>query len=173
MTDRELATLAVAIVGAFTGVLGLGLSIVVYRRDRASVRVRVTSGYLAGDDEDDFDGPYVFVSAVNEGRRVVSLRSCGLLLPDGDRIWMKPGPPGARNSLSGPLGESDERQLWVYVDALVGELRLKDGVHLPTHGYVDDTVGRRWMGLVSPEIRDDLRERVTRAQSRMKKRAAS
>jgi hypothetical protein len=45
MTDRELATLAVAIVGAFTGVLGLGLSIVVYRRDRASVRVRVTAHF--------------------------------------------------------------------------------------------------------------------------------
>ncbi len=83
MTDRELVTLVVAVVGAVTGVLGLGLSVLNFFRDRASVHVGVTTGYLGGDTEDDFEGPYVFVRAVNKGRRVVSLRSAGLLLPDG------------------------------------------------------------------------------------------
>jgi hypothetical protein len=173
MTDREVATLAIAMVGAVTGVLGLVLSILNFRRDRAFIRVRVSSAYLGGDGEDDFDGPYIFVGAVNEGRRVVTLRSCGLLLADGQRIWMKPGPVGAPNTLSGPLGESDERQLWVHIDALVGELRLKDGVDIPTHGWVDDTTGRRWLASISDEIRNDLEKRVTRAQSRMRRRPAS
>jgi hypothetical protein len=173
VTSAELATLLVAVIGAVTGVLGLGLSILNYRRDRASIRVEVGSGYMGGADVDDFDGPFVFVSAVNAGRRAASLRSAGLLLTGGRRFWIKPGLPGQPNALAGTLVESDERRVWVHYDALVGELRLEDGVLVPEYGYVEDTTGRIWKAPVSVALQDEVRHRVGRAQARLRKEPSS
>ena len=157
-------TALVAIVGAITGIAGLWLSILNHRRDRQAVKVAVERGYL-GTGGSDWDGPYIFVKAVNVGRRVVQLRSGGLILPGKDeRLMIMPGPQGSPTSLPASLNESDVQQLWTLVDQVVGRL-VQRGDVLPTHGYFDDSTGRRWTGEVPKGIRDELRDAMRRARA--------
>ena len=150
-------TAVVAVIGAVTGISGLVLSVLNFQRDASRLRVIVEIGQLAGSGDAEWQGPYVFVRAVNVGRRPIQLATVGLRLDGGERPKLF-FPPAAAYPLPHTLPEGEHHQAW----ALVSEVAAKataSGGHLPKYGYYTDATERVHRGPVPR----DVREAVARA----------
>jgi hypothetical protein len=74
------------IVGSITGVLGLGWSVVTWRRSGPVVRVTVKQAFPTYADH--LGEPLICVTAQNSGRAPVTISSWGLRLPDGQTMMI-------------------------------------------------------------------------------------
>jgi hypothetical protein len=164
---QQSITVVVAVVGAVTGILALGLSVLNYRRDRRDVKVFVERGFLSGPPDEPWDGPYVFVKAVNTGRRPVQLRSGGLLFAGrgNDRLAIMPGRPGSPYALPATLQEAEHVELCVHRDEVIGQLLKRKEHRIPAYGYFDDSAGRQWKTRVPAEVLEELRQTLRSARS--------
>lgn len=120
LTADQLA-LCGAIIAAASLVISL-LSFLVayltYRRDRSNITVQISQGFLAY--RTSLSEPVVFVTAMNTGRRTVTLNSAGLALSSGDNM-----------AFIRPLGDTlpcelqEGRSIQIYMDKaeLIAEVR--------------------------------------------------
>lgn len=80
MTEKDWATLAIAILGAATGLFSLGWNVATYLlRDRPRLTLRTSWGY--GNLPHMGEGHVVSITAVNEARHAVIVESVGLTSP--------------------------------------------------------------------------------------------
>lgn len=156
MSQLDITTV-VAVVGAVTGVLALVLQLATYRRDRARVTVRVTSGFILS--ERTRQGPFVWVEAVNSGRRPIKVVNAGFLA-SGERFVTF----GDLRTLPKLLNEGEEVKVSATLSSLVEQTVLA-GKGMPTEGYVEDALGRRFTTSVPQKIRDQIADEAARARS--------
>ncbi len=145
-------TAMVAVIGAVTGTAGLILSVINFNREASRLRVRVEIGSLAGAGDSEWQGPYIFVRAVNVGRRPIQLTTAGLRLDAGERPKLY-FPPAPAYPLPHTLPEGEHHQAWALLSEVVGKARASGG-HLPQYGYYTDATERLHRGKVSREVRD-------------------
>jgi len=168
----ELLTLIIAVAGLMLGIVNSSVQWRSWRADRAKVRVTVSVGRIierggAG------KGPFLFVQAVNEGRRPVMLRAGGLLLgrpnplartldrvrhrdPLDDRlVFVTP----TEVPLPKLLGEGEYHQVQAYVSAYT-EWVASHPRQAAIGAYYDDATGRRWKGRLDRRTAGYLRRRI-------------
>lgn len=145
MSQLDITTV-VAVVGAVTGILALVLQAAGYRRDRANVRVIVTSGFVLS--EHAREGPFVWVEAVNTGRRPVKVINAGFLA-SGERFVTF----GDLRTLPKLLNEGEDVKVATTLPSLVEQTVLA-GKGAPTVGYIEDAGGRRFTTSVPRKVRD-------------------
>jgi hypothetical protein len=145
-------TAVVAVIGAVTGITGLVLSVLNFQRDASRLRVIVEIGNLAGDRDSKWQGPYVFVRAVNVGRRPIQLTTAGLRLAGGERPKLYIPPAGAY-PLPHTLPEGEHHQVWALVSVIAAQASASGG-HLPQYGYYTDATERVHRGQVPRSVRE-------------------
>jgi hypothetical protein len=147
MTQLDITTI-VAVVGAVTGTLALLIEFASFRRDRARLKVSVTSGLLISQFET--STTMLWVEAVNIGRRPVRVVAAGLLADRGpqERLAMF----GDLHTLPVTLAEGEE----VKVNATFGsvvENSVAANRGLPRFGWVRDSTGREHKARVPESVR--------------------
>jgi hypothetical protein len=123
------------IVGSITGVLGLGWSVVTWRRSGPVVTVTVKQAFPTYADH--LGEPLICVTARNSGRAPVTISSWGLRLPDGQTMMITEPFRTLSNALPYRLEEGTSGS-W-YTDTLrVVETCKAHGVdYADLTGYVD------------------------------------
>jgi hypothetical protein len=76
----------IAIYGAFLSTIAIGWNIYNNLQDKPKIKVSVRFGFIDGDN---FQKPFLFVNAINSGKRSVSLSSFGLRSGNEDMITPK------------------------------------------------------------------------------------
>jgi hypothetical protein len=148
-----------ALYGAVIATLAAALSILNFRRDRARVKIEVSRGYLLDGDGGRSES-YLFVRGVNVGRRPVLFTEAGVVVPRKDRLMIMPpltGSPFEAYSLPKLVPEAGQTQLWTKMSELANNIVIHADGRLPTHGYFDDSSGRRWKGRIPEYVLNELR----------------
>ena len=99
-----------AIYGSIISTLGIILSIYNYNRDKAKIKVNASIGLFSGTSED--GKVFLFIKAINSGRRPITLSSVGIRTSDGGNILMR------KISLPMELSEGKSHNEWIELEKL-------------------------------------------------------
>ncbi|GAI18913.1 unnamed protein product [marine sediment metagenome] len=134
MAQLELITILIACYAALVATIGLGWNTYNIWRDRAKIKVRVSHGFLVY-------GPslsedlYIFIEAINKGRRPVTLTSVGFKLKNGhDIVFTK------SRELPTELTEGKSYQEWISKEEIKKDCqKLKTSIK---YAWFKDATGR-------------------------------
>jgi hypothetical protein len=105
-------TLVIAIYGAILSTIGIIWNIYNSNRDKAKVKVNARFGLLT---HKVTEGPFLFIEAINHGRRGVTLSSVGIRLFSGENIALM------QANLPKELSEGKSHNEWIEIDKLRNE----------------------------------------------------
>lgn len=135
----EVLTLLIAGYGA---ILATYTAVTESRAKRRVVTVKLTNGFLAFGTH--ISNLHLFIEAANPGSRPVTIVAMGILLPDGETMYMPPSPGAAQLPLE--LGEGKNCRVWVGARDCASELpRAGYSGVIKLRGFADDATGTRYV----------------------------
>jgi hypothetical protein len=133
--------------GGVTGSLALLVTFLTYRRDRAHLRVSCSAGMIIS--ETTSTGPWIFLEAVNAGRRSIRLQSAGFLAEGAPHDALVTF--GDLHTFPTTLGEGENVSVHVLPTSLF-EHSIGAGRGRPTVAYFRDSLGKEHKTRVPPGV---------------------